>query len=410
MKERQDRPDQPPDGLDHDVVYSIFRRRRRGLGRQAARRSSELIQQGDSFAARTFTQADGLAQNSIYSVHRDRDGTVWAGTISAGVSTLRSGKLINYSEANGLLSNAVNSIVEGADGTIWLATPNGLDSYFNGRWKHYSARDGLPASNVKTIFEDTQHVLWIATSGGLACFQSGVVQVPPRLPEELHEQVLGIAEDRMGSLWFTTSDHVLRVNRDRLLDGSVVDTDVQSYGIEDGLQGTQGVGRDRSVVADNQGRIWIALNSGLSMADPKVTSTNAVPVKVRIESISAGGRPVDAQNPVKLSSGIQSITFNFAETNLAVPERISFRYKLDGSDRGWSDIVASRQVVYSNLGPGSYRFHVVASNSEGLWNGPETSIPFVIEPAFWQTWWFRTACLAGSFSSCSHSIVCACTT
>ncbi len=383
------------DGLDHDVVYSIsggdgevwVGRQHGGL--------TVLTQQGDSFAARTFTQADGLAENSIYSVHRDRDGTVWAGTISAGVSTLRSGKFINYSEANGLLSNAVNSIVEGADGTIWLATPNGLDSYFNGRWKHYSARDGLPASNVKTIFEDTQHVLWIATSGGLACFQSGVVQVPPRLPEELHEQVLGIAEDRMGSLWFTTSDHVLRVNRDRLLDGSVVDTDVQSYGIEDGLQGTQGVGRDRSVVADNQGRIWIALNSGLSMADPKVTSTNAVPVKVRIESISAGGRPVDAQNPVKLSSGIQSITFNFAETNLAVPGRIRFRYKLDGSDRGWSDIVASRQVVYSNLGPGSYRFHVVASNSEGLWNGPETSIPFVIEPAFWQTWWFRAACLAG---------------
>ncbi len=74
-------------------------------------------------------------------------------------------------------------------------------------------------------------------------------------------------------------------------------------------------------------------------------------------------------------------------TNLAVPERIHFRYKLDGSDQGWSDTVASRQVVYKNLGPGTYLFRVVASNGVGLWNGPETSVPFVIEPAFWQTWW-----------------------
>jgi signal transduction histidine kinase len=79
---------------------------------------------------------------------------------------------------------------------------------------------------------------------------------------------------------------------------------------------------------------------------------------------------------------------------LAARERIRFRYKLDGSDRGWSDIVSSRQVVYKNLGPGTYLFRVVASNSIGLWNGPETSVPFVIEPAFWQTWWFRVACLA----------------
>jgi ligand-binding sensor domain-containing protein/signal transduction histidine kinase len=382
-------------GLKHDVVYSIA-----GgdgevwVGRQHGGLTA-LTEKTDSFAARTFTQADGLAENSVYSVHRDRDGTVWAGTISAGVSRLRSGRFTNYSEANGLLSNAVNSIAEGSDGTIWLATPNGLDSHINGHWKHYSPLDGLPSSNIRTVFEDTQHMLWIATSGGLCYLQSGQIKVPSRLPEVLREQILGIAEDRLGSLWFTTSDHVLQVNRDRLLSGSVVESDVQSYGIEDGLLGIEGVGRDRSVVADHQGRIWVSVNSGLSVVDPKVTAINAVPVKVRVESLSAGGRQVNAQNPVKLSSGIQSITFDYAGTNLSVPDRIRFRYKLDGSDRGWSDIVASRQVVYTNLGPGTYRFRVVASNSVGLWNGPETAVPFVIEPAFWQTWWFRAASLAG---------------
>jgi len=385
----------PVDGLEHDVVYSISG----GDGEVCVGRQqgglTVLTGKGDSFTARTYTEADGLAQNSVYSVHRDRDGTIWAGTVSAGVSRLKDGKFTNFSDANGLPSNAVNSIVEGFDGTTWLATPSGLALFANGHWRNYTARDGLSSSIVRTIFEDTKHVLWITTSGGLAFLSSGQIKVPLRLPETLREQIFGVAEDGTGSLWFTTSDHVLRVDRDRLLSGSLSDTDVQSYGIEDGLLGLEGVGRDRTVVADRLGRIWISLKSGLSLADPIVTSKNATPVMARIESMTAGSSQVNVWNPIKIHSGIQSIAVNYEGTNLAVPERVRFRYKLDGSDQGWSDIVASRQVVYKNLGPGTYLFRIIASNSVGLWNGPETSVPFVIEPAFWQTWWFRIACFAG---------------
>jgi ligand-binding sensor domain-containing protein/signal transduction histidine kinase len=383
------------DGLEHDVVYSISG----GDGEVCVGRQhgglTVLTGKGDSFTARTYTEADGLAQNSVYSVHRDRDGTIWAGTVSAGVSRLKGGKFTNYSESSGLPSNAVNSIIEGFDGTIWLATAGGVASFAKGHWTNRTARDGLPSSSVRTIFEGTKHVLWVVTSDGLAYIASGKIKVPVRLPEVLREQISGVAEDGMGSFWFTTSDHVLRVNRDRLLSGSLSDTDVQSYGIDDGLRGMEGAGRDRTVVADPQGRIWISRKSGLSMADPIIISKDWVPVAVRIESMSPGGSQVNAQNPIRIPPGIKSITLNYGSTNLAVGERIRFRYKLDGSDQGWSDTVASRQVVYKNLGPGTYLFHIVASNSAGLWNGPETSVPFVIEPAFWQTWWFRVACFAG---------------
>ena len=383
------------DGLEHDVVYSISG----GDGQVCVGRQhgglTVLSEKGDSFTARTYTQADGLAQNSVYTVHRDRDGTIWAGTVNGGLSRLIGGRFTNYSDSNGLSSNAVNSIVEGFDGTTWLATPAGLVSFANGHWTNRTSRDALPSSMVRTIFEDSRHVLWIATSGGLAYLSSGTIKVPAKLPEALREQILGVAEDGMGSLWFTTPDHVLRVNQERLIIGLLSDTDVQSFGIGDGLQAVEGVGRDRTVVADPQGRIWISLKSGLSMANPIVTAENSAPATVRIESISAGGLQLNAQNPSKIPSRIQGITLNYGSTNLSVTERIRFRYKLDGSDQSWSDTVASRQVVYKNLGPGTYLFRIVASNSLGLWNGPETSVPFVIEPAFWQTWWFRMACLAG---------------
>jgi ligand-binding sensor domain-containing protein len=113
--------------LDKDVIYSIdggddelwIGRQRGGL--------TMLSRKGGSFIERTYTQAEGLAQNSIYSVRRCRDGTVWAGTVSAGVSQIRNGVITNYSTASGLSSNTISSTVEGHDGTVWLGTSNGLD-------------------------------------------------------------------------------------------------------------------------------------------------------------------------------------------------------------------------------------------------------------------------------------------
>jgi signal transduction histidine kinase/ligand-binding sensor domain-containing protein len=380
-------------GLNSDIVYSIS-----GgdgevwIGRQSGGLTM-LTKNGDSFVARTYTQADGLAQNSVYSVHRNRDGTVWAGTVSAGVSRLTDGKFTNYSVADGLASNSVNSIVEGHDGAMWVATPSGLSSFEGGRWMNRSASEGMPSSDVRSIFEDSSQVLWIATSGGLAFLRSGRIVVPRKLPESLHEEIFGIAEDRRAFLWFATSDHVLQVDRDRLLAGALDNSDVQRYGIADGLQGVEGVRRDRSVVADTVGRVWISLNRGLSVAGPELVPRDAAPIVPRIESISTGGQQVNLRAPLKFASG-QNINFNYASTSLSMPELVKFRYKLDGYDPGWSDAVASRQAMYSHLEPGSYRFRIVASSREGLWNGPETTISFVVAPALWQTWWFRASCLA----------------
>ncbi|HEX4320014.1 MAG TPA: two-component regulator propeller domain-containing protein [Acidobacteriaceae bacterium] len=384
------------DSLDHDIVYSIS-----GgdgeiwVGRQHGGLTQLTDKNGD-FAAHTYTQADGLAQNSVYSVHRNHDGTVWAGTVSGGVSRLKNGAFTNYSVADGLGSNSIDSIVEGFDGKMWFATPAGLACFADGQWSNRTIRDSLPSPDVRSIFEDSKHLLWIATSGGLAFLSSGQVQVPHNLPNALREQVFGIAEGQRGFLWVATSDHVLQVNRDRLAAGELEEMDVRSYGITDGLKGVEAARRDRSMVADALGRVWVSLNHGLAVADPKLGIGNAVPVVARIESVSIGNAEISLQQPPKIAAGSEGITFNFIGSSLAAPDRVRFRYKLDGSDKEWSGIVALRQVVYNHLGPGSYRFRVVASSADGLWNGSETTFPFVIEPAFWQTWWFGIAC----FTAC----------
>ena len=379
--------------LDNDVIYSIsggggeiwIGRQRGGI--------TMLTKNGELFASRTYNERDGLAQNSVFAIHRDRNGDVWAGTVSGGVSKLKGGVFKSYSTADGLPSNAINSIVESSDGTIWLATPSGLCSYSNGHWLTRNTQDGLPSDDIRTIFEGSNHVLWIATSNGLVFMESEHIAVPRYLPESLREQIFGITEDSLGHLWFATSDHVIQVNRDQLLHGPMTESDVQSFNTEDGLEWIGGVRRDRSLVADSLGRVWISLNHGLAEADPKLTQSSAIPVSVRMESMASDGQEIKLDGSPRVPAGSHSITFAFAATCLSAPDRIRFRYKLDGADQGWSDSVDYKQVIYRNLGPGPYRFHVVASNSLGLWNGPETSVTFLIERTFWQAWWFRASCV-----------------
>ena len=380
-------------GLDQDEVYSLtgskgelwVGRRRGGLTR--------LRYKGSSFTAETYTQAGGLAQDSVYAVHQSRDGSVWAGTVGGGLSRFKDGRFTTYSVAHGLPSNTVTSILEGSDGTMWFGTANGLCSLMQGQWAVYTGLDGLPPGNVNCLTEDSSGMIWIGTDNGVAILSAGEIRVPPEVPASLREPILGLAEDQHGQLWIATANHVLRVERERILSGVTVETDVREFGLADGLRSVGGVRRHRSVLRDALGRVWFSTGRGLSVVDPRQVAGNSTPAVVQIEAVTADGSPVDLHGALHISSARQRVIFSYAGLSLTVPERVRFRYKLDGFDQDWSEPVASREAVYTNLSPGSYRFRVVASSSDGLWNSAESTIQIEVEPVFWQTWWFRFSAL-----------------
>jgi len=375
--------------LDKDVVYSITGSKGKiWIGRQHGGLTRLQYSHGTA-RSQSYTEANGLAQNSVYAVYQSSDGAVWAGTLSGGVSRFKDGRFVTYTAASGLASNTVTSIQETRDGAIWFGTSNGLSSLSNGRWRTYAAADGLPSENVNCLFEDSSGTLWIGTSGGLASLSSGRVQGPRNLPELLRGQVFGLAEDKNGWLWIATSNHVLRTQRDKLDAGTLGPDDIREYGPADGLRSTQGVKRNRSVVSDPLGRIWFSLSRGLSVAGPSHLEDNSAPAIAHIEAISADGSPLGTGGLVHVPGSHKRITFAYTGLSLAVPERVRFRYFLEGFDRVWSEPVANREAVYTNLGASSYRFRVIASNSEGLWNGSESAVRFKVDPVFWQTWWFR---------------------
>jgi ligand-binding sensor domain-containing protein/signal transduction histidine kinase len=386
------------DLLSQDVIYSIAGSKDElWLGRQQGGLTN-LRFTGGSFAAQTYTERDGLAQNSVYTVHQNPDGTVWAGTVNGGISRFKNGRFATYTVADGLAANTVNSIQDGPNGTMWFATSAGLSELAEGKWRTYSTRDGLPADNVSSILRDGSGTLWIGTTAGLAFLHSGHLRVAGPGIDFLREPIFGLADDRSGSLWIATANHVLRINSNALVQGHPHDANVRAYGFVDGLRGTGGVKRDRSVAKDLDGDIWFSLNVGLSVVHPNRASHELPPAAARIENVLVDGNPIALQGTVRIPSTQRRLVIDYSALCLVGADRLRFRYRLDGFDHSWSEPVVSRQAIYTNLGPGSYQFRVAASNSDGLWNGSEASVPFRIEPAIWQAWWFQLSsvlCLAG---------------
>jgi signal transduction histidine kinase/sugar lactone lactonase YvrE len=371
--------------LGNDVIYSItgdadgllVGRQRGGITR--------VRPSGDTFLTETFTERDGLAQNQVLAVYRTRDGAVWAGTLSRGVSRLKDGAFTTYTTVEGLASNTVTAILETADGAIWFATPNGASVKSSAGWRRYSTADGLPSNDINTLFEDSARTVWLGTAAGLAVIHDNRVQSQQGVPALLRASVLGLAEDPLGGLWIAATNHVLRVDRDKLLRGTLGADDMREFGAADGLLEAEAIKRQRILTADSRGRVWLSTNGGLVMADPRrVTAAAMAPALVEVEDVSADGRRFERTATITIPPRPDRITFGFAALSLSVPDRVRFRYRLDGFDHDWSEPVAERQAGFTNLGPGTYRFRVIASNSGGVWNSAEAALPFTIAPAWSQ--------------------------
>ena len=380
--------------VQKDIVYSIDGRKGElWIGRRGG--LTHLRESGASFIAKTYTAADGLAQTRVYAVHRSSDGTVWAGTLSAGLSRLKEGSFTTYTVANGLVSNSISSIAESSDGTMWFGTPNGLNELSEGHLRAYTSKDGLPPGNVNCLLPDSNGVLWIGTDNGLAFLRSGTVHaLRDDVPDSVREEIFAIAEDKAGALWVATAKHIVRVDRDKLLRQAGASSDIREYGLDDGLLSTQGVRRHKSIAVDPSGGIWFSTNRGLSFVSPTSVKFDSAPPLVHVDGISVDGRLIHLGEQIRVRPPHQKITLSYSGLSLSFPTRVRFMYRLDGFDQSWTEPTSTREATYTNLESGQYRFHVMASNSYGQWNASEAVISLEVDPAFWQTWWFRALCVA----------------
>jgi signal transduction histidine kinase len=371
-------------GLDRDVVYSIapdtdgvwVARQRGGL--------SHVRLLGTRPVVESMTQRDGLAQDSVYAVHRARDGAVWAGTLSAGGSRVVAGRVTTFTTADGLASNTVTTIADTPDGRVWFGTPAGLSVLDGRRSRRIDRQMGLPSRDVTALLADADGTLWVGTAMGLTLVRGNTVR--PVGTAALATAIAGLARDTAGFLWIATSESVSRVPIARLVAGVVRDEDVQHFDLLDGLASTEGIGRHRTVIADGA-RVWLSLARGLSRVDVRALDRVTTPRLVRVDVVTADDEVLHGESLREAPARTRRLTFAFDDDGLTLPQRTRFRYRLDGFDADWSTPDGTRTAAYTNLSPRTYTFRVAAADARGTW-GPEQRVDVRLHPAYWQTRWF----------------------
>jgi signal transduction histidine kinase/ligand-binding sensor domain-containing protein len=307
------------------------------------------------FRIQDFKVRDELAPPQVprvASMAPDPKGGVWLGLSNGGLARYAQGKVESLS--NRLPQNhALRNLLFDPDQGIWAASQDGAFLWNEGREQNLNSQNGLPCDEVYTILKDNRGSLWFDT-------QCGIV-------------VIDAAEIRR---WWQHPDAKLNL---RTLD------------VFDGAQ--PGLTNFRPQASKGpDGKLWFANENILQMVNPENLGTNGVPPPVQVEQILADRKKYVPHENLRLPARTRDLEIDYTALSLVVPEKVRFRYMLEGHDSEWQDPQNRRQAFYTDLPPGSYRFHVVASNNDGIWNNAGAELRFQVLPAFYQTEWFRLGC------------------
>ena len=345
----------------------------------------------------TLTSADGLADDFVRSLYSTRSGTLWIGT-RRGLSRYQNGKFASYSSMDGLGSDLVGAIVEDADGSLWIGTLGGLTHLVNGRFVNYTTQQGLPSNIVTALHQSQDGTLWIGTNGGgLSARKNGkfFAFAHTNLPQDIY----GILEDTGGHLWLSSNKGIYRLSKEQLnqlMSGSGSVT-ADAYGTADGMRISEcSSGGHPSAWKAQDGTLWFATLRGVSTVDPAHMPINRVPPLVAIEQVSVDEASIPIKENFEIAPGHTRFAFQYAGLSFVSPQKVRFRYKLDGFDRNWIDAGAHRVAYYTNIPPGRHTFRVMACNNDGVWSETGAAFGFRLRPHFYQTYWFYLLLLASA--------------
>ena len=259
----------------------------------------------------------------------------------------------------------------------------------------YSKKDGLDLGRIKVIRGQTNHI-WAGGELGLEFFSNGRFwKVQPDSGEPFGA-VSGIIETPNAGLWLNEMKEVVQIPEEeirQLLADPSHRVSCRRFDYLDGLPGSPQMSYTNSTaVRTSDGRLWFATDAGLAWIDPAHLTRNPIPPPVSILSIAGENRRKAISGPIKFAAGTHTVEIDYAGLSLSIPERVHFRYRLDAIDKDWQNVGTRRQAYYNNLGPGSYRFQVIACNNDGVWNNSGAFLDFVIAPAWYQTTWFLMLC------------------
>ena len=335
--------------------------------------------------------------DDVVAIEVDRNNDPWISTINRNVFRLVRGTWINQNEALGKKPGVLGTMTTDTDGNIWFGFSSAVVRW-DGSTFQKNTISGHTVSET-TISVRGDHV-WLAGLGGVQLYLRGQAHTVRWQNEEMPGRVNGVVETRAGDLWMNGSSGITHISHGELDKWLRDPTYTVSGERLDALDGLPGLSVERfpepSVVESPEGKLWFATNNGIVSLDPAALdrSRNRIPPPVMISSIISNGTAFGGSSHLSLPAHNEKLEIDYTALSLAIPERVLFRYKLEGIDTEWQSVGTRRQAFYTNLPPGKYRFHVIACNNDGVWNEEGAYLDFVIAPAWYQTIWFRLLCAA----------------
>ncbi|HEX4228749.1 MAG TPA: two-component regulator propeller domain-containing protein [Bryobacteraceae bacterium] len=385
----------------------------------------------DGHRFHTLTTRNGLVSNRILSLEVDRRGDLWAGG-EGGLNRLRDGRVIStFTRRNGLPGD-VQSLFVDKTGQLWAGTDEGLRVFNGVRFERpnlpqaskvtdvlaiagtqhvqlfvsadpgglYVLKDGVfrPASitgvphSVSSFYIDqVRHIAWFGTLGsGLLRWQNGALTHIHTKDGLYDNRIYSILKDDSGNFWLASSKGIFRVSEKDLEDFSAgrIRT-VTSIPFTTGqLRFECQSDVQPAAWRTHDGRLWFSTTSGLVVVDPRHLGRTTIPPPVQITATFLNGQPKNL-NGLDLHGPFQkNLEIRYAGLSFISPEKVTFRYMLEGYDKSWVEAGTRREAFFTNLPPGHFHFKVQARNADGIPSTRNAGLDFVIEPLIYQRSWF----------------------
>ena len=358
-----------------------------------------------SFEDGKITRLSDTHLKSLSPITKDSAGNLWVTNSDQGLFRLREGKVVEQFPWASLGLRGSLSMPLAADRRdgLWLGSWNGGVIYFErGQVRaSFAAKDGLGGGRVNALKLDADDTLWAATDGGLSRIKDGHVKTLTSRHGLPCDTVHDLIDDDAGSTWLSMACGLVRVPRSELeawAENPVRRIQTTVFDTSDGVRSHAGVynfGPRATRTPD--GKLWFLPLDGVSVLDPRHLSWNKLAPQVHIEQMTANGKVYDlsatGSGRLQLPSRLHDLSINYTALTFVAPEKVRFRFMLEGQDKHWREVVNQRDVQYSNLAPGQYRFRLIACNNSGVWNEEGTFLDFSVAPAYYQTNWFRALCV-----------------
>lgn len=345
----------------------------------------------------TYTAADGLANNDVRSIYFDSRGNLWIGT-RGGLTRLRNGVFKTFTEADGLPNDLVTTLYEDTKGNLWIGTFGGLGRLTNDEFTTFTTNDGLSSDAVISLHEDSDGTLWIGTNGGgLNRMKDGKFTTYTTSNGLLDDVVYRILEDGQNNLWLSCRKGIFHISKKELAEfakGTITSIAPVAYSTADGMMTREcSGGGDPAGWRGSDGKLWFPTIKGVAMIDPERLKTNSHAPPVVIEQVRIDDQSFAPSERLELPAGTTRFDLYYTAPSFVAPEKVRFKYKLEGFDKDWIDSGTRRIAYYTNLRPGAYTFRVIASNNDGVWNETGATFSLYLKPYFYQTYWFYAVCL-----------------